>query len=427
LKKSSKKTFGPAGCGTGGANAPSEQKFFASFFQKRSAFFLMTLAETMASTPEMREIFCARGSVQAMLDVEAALAKAGAATGLLSAEAAAAIGGAAQADDIGIEALAADGALAGTVVIPLVKWLRGVVPAHAKAVHIGATSQDIIDTGLMLQLRGGVALLDAELAVMAHGATELTERYAATPMLGRTLLQAAMPTTFGLKAANWLLAIRDSRRAIQHAAGESIFLQCGGAAGTLDALGGKAAAFADAFGRALDLPVPALAWHSSRAPLARLAAAIAGAVGVAGKIGTDIALLMQSEIAEVAEPAAPGRGGSSAMAHKRNPTLSIAARAAATRMPGFVATLLAAQDQEHERAAGAWQAEAATWPALMLCASGGLAAMVEALPLLVVFPETMQKNLALIDHSDIPEAVPILVERALRDRQTTESLNKNDR
>jgi 3-carboxy-cis,cis-muconate cycloisomerase len=381
----------------------------------------MMLAETMASTPEMREILCARGSVQAMLDVEGALAKAGAATGFLSAEAAAAIGAAAKADEIDIDALAADGALAGTVVIPLVKWLKAAVPAHADAVHFGGTSQDIIDTGLMLQLRAGVWLLDAELAVMSHGATELAERYATTPMLGRTLLQAAMPTTFGLKAASWLVAIRDSRRAIQHAAREAIFLQCGGAAGTLDKLGGKAEAFLASFGETLDLPVPAQPWHTSRAPLARLAAAIAGAVGVAGKIGTDIALMMQSEIAEVSEPAAPGRGGSSAMAHKHNATLSIAARAAALRMPGYVATLLAAQDQELERAAGAWQAEAATWPALMLCASGGLAAMAEALPMLEVFPERMARNLAILSHSDIPEAVAMLVGHALADHESSKN------
>jgi 3-carboxy-cis,cis-muconate cycloisomerase len=381
----------------------------------------MTLAETIASTPEMREIFCARGSVQALLDVEAALAKAGAAVGFLSADAAAAIGAAAKADEIDLDQLAADGALAGTVVIPLVKWLKAAVPAHADAVHFGGTSQDIIDTGLMLQLRDGVWLLDAELAVMSHGATALAERYATPPMRGLTWLQAAMPTTFGLKAANWLMAIRDSRRAIQHAAGEAIFLQCGGAAGTLDKLGGKAEGFLAAFGAALDLPVPAVPWHTNRAPLARLAAAIAGAVGVAGKIGTDIALMMQTEIGEVREPAAPGRGGSSAMAHKRNPTLSIAARAAAARMPGFLATLFAAQDQEHERAAGAWQAEAATWPALMLCASGGLAAMAEALPMLEVFPERMASNLAILPHSDIPEAVAMLVERALADHEIIEN------
>jgi len=381
----------------------------------------MTLAETMGSTAAMRGIFSARASVQAMLDVEAALAKAGTAAGLVSAEAAAAIANACKADEIDVEQLAADGALAGTIVIPLVKWLKAEVPDHAKSVHIGGTSQDIIDTGLVLQLRAGMALLEADLARMADAAAGLAEAHAVTPMLGRTLLQAAMPTTFGLKAAGWLAAINDSRRAISHAGGEGIRLQCGGAAGTLDALGDHALECLSAFGAALELPVPAVPWHTSRAPLARLAAAIAGAVGVAGKIGTDIALMMQSEIAEVAEPAAPGRGGSSAMAHKRNPTLSIAARAAAVRMPGFVATLLAAQDQEHERAAGAWQAEAATWPTLMLAASGGLAAMAEALSGLEIFPERMAANLAILPHSDIPSAVPMLIARALADHKETET------
>ena len=164
--------------------------------------------------------------------------------------------------------------------------------------------------------------------------------------------------------------------------------------------------FLEAFGKALSLPVASTPWHTHRAPLARLAAAIAGSVGVAGKIGTDIMLMMQHEIAEVSEPAAPGRGGSSAMAHKRNPTLSIAPRAGATRMPGLVATLLAAQEQEHERAAGNWQAKAATWPALMLCASGGLASIAEALSGLEVFPEYMARNLTLLPAAPIPPALP---------------------
>jgi 3-carboxy-cis,cis-muconate cycloisomerase len=381
----------------------------------------MSLAETMASTPAMRGIFSARASVQAMLDVESALAKAGLAAGLVTAEAAAAISAACNPAGIDIDQLAADGALAGTIVIPLVKWLKAAVPDHAKSVHVGGTSQDIIDTALILQLRAAIPLLQADLAAMANAAAPLAEEYATTPMLGRTLLQAAMPTTFGLKAANWLVAINDSRRAIHYAAGEGLRLQCGGASGTLDALGDHAAAFTEAFGAALNLPVPPLPWHTSRAPLIRLAAAIAAAVGVAGKIGTDIALMMQSEIGEVAEPAAPGRGGSSAMAHKRNPTLSIAARAAAMRMGGFVATLLAAQDQEHERAAGHWQAEAATWPALMLAASGGLAAMAEALPGAKIFPDRMKANLAILPHSDIPSAVPLLIARALADHQETEN------
>jgi 3-carboxy-cis,cis-muconate cycloisomerase len=380
----------------------------------------MSLAEAMASTAAMRAVFAPRASVQAMLDVEAALAKAGLAAGLVPAEGAAAIEATCDATGIDIDQLATDGALAGTVVIPLVKWLKAAVPDHGKSVHIGGTSQDIIDTALMLQLRAGILLLQTDLASMANAAARLAEAHAATPMLGRTLLQAAMTTIFGLKAANWLVAINDSRRAIRQAAAEAIRLQCGGASGTLDALGDHAAAFTEAFGAALKLPVPALPWHTSRAPLIRLAGAIAAAVGVAGKIGTDIALMMQSEIGEVAEPAAPGRGGSSAMAHKRNPTLSIAARAAATRVPGFVATLLAAQDQEHERAAGHWQAEAATWPALMLAASGGLAAMAEALAGLEIFPERMKVNLAILPHSDIPASVPWLIARALADHKETE-------
>jgi 3-carboxy-cis,cis-muconate cycloisomerase len=382
----------------------------------------MLLAEQMASTAAMRAVFSAQASVQAMLDVAAALAKAGAAAGLLPDDAAVAIAAAARADGVNTDALAQDGALAGTVVIPLVKWLKQAVPDYAGYVHIGGTSQDIIDTALVLQLRDGVALLQSDLAVMANACAAHAQSYARTPMLGRTLLQAAMPVSFGLKAANWLVAIDDSRRAIHHAAGAALLLQSGGAAGTLDAVGDHAAVFLEAFGKCLNLSVAAMPWHTSRAPLARLAAAIAGGVGVAGKIGTDIALMMQSELGEVSEPAAAGRGGSSVMAHKRNPTLSIAARAAATRMPGYVATLLAALDQEHERAAGGWQAEAATWPALMLCASGGLAAMAEALAGLEIYPDAMAKNLAQVTPAALPPAVAWFIERALAAHRDTRDL-----
>jgi len=374
----------------------------------------MLLAEQMASAGLMQTVFCARASVQAMLDAEVGLAKAGAAVGLLPDQAAAAIADAAQAEQINIDELAQAGARAGTVVIPLVAWLKNAVPDHAASVHIGGTSQDIIDTGLVLQLRAGIALLQADLATMANACAGHASAHAQTPMLGRTLLQPAMAISFGLKAANWLAAINDSRRAIRHAAAEALRLQCGGAAGTLDAVA-EPIRFMEAFGAALQLAVPVTPWHTNRAPLARLAAVIAGAVATAGKIGTDIALMMQSEIAEIAEPAAPGRGGSSAMAHKRNPTLAIAARAAAARMPGYIATLLAAQDQELERAAGGWQAEAATWPALMLCASGGIAAMAEALPGLEIFTPAMARNLAQLPAQTLPPAIGAFIARALHD------------
>jgi 3-carboxy-cis,cis-muconate cycloisomerase len=379
----------------------------------------MSLAEQIAATPAMRAIFSPRASVQAMLDVEGALAKAGAAVGLVPADTALAIAAACSAEATDLETLYDDAARAGTVVIPLVKWLKAAVPDHAAYVHVGSTSQDIIDTGLVLQLMRALPLLLGDMALMADGAAQLAQAHAATPMAGRTLLQTALPVTFGLKAAYWLTAIEDSRRAIIHAASEALVLQCGGAAGTLDAVAGFAAEFTAALGADLGLSVPVMPWHTSRAPLLRLAAAITGAVGVAGKIGTDIALMMQPELAELSEPAAPGRGGSSAMAHKRNPTLAITARAAATRMPGYLATLAAAQMQEHERAAGTWQAEAPIWPSLMLCASGGIAAMAEALPGLIVNAEAMRHNLGhLPDAHAAPGAAAALISAAISDYQT---------
>jgi 3-carboxy-cis,cis-muconate cycloisomerase len=378
----------------------------------------MSLAEQIAGTPSMRAIFSPRASVQAMLDVEGALAKAGAAVGLVPADSALAIAAGCSAEAIDLEALYDDAARAGTVVIPLVKWLKSAIPDHAAYVHVGSTSQDIIDTGLILQLMRALPLLLGDMALMADGAAQLAQTHAATPIAGRTLLQTALPVSFGLKAAYWLTAIEDSRRAVIHAASEALVLQCGGAAGTLDAVAGYAAEFTAALGADLGLPVPIIPWHTRRAPLLRLAAAITGAVGVAGKIGTDIALMMQPELAELSEPAAPGRGGSSAMAHKRNPTLSITARAAATRMPGYLASLAAAQMQEHERAAGAWQAEAAIWPSLMLCASGAMAAMAEALPGLIVNPDAMRHNLShLPDATAASGAAAALISAAISDYQ----------
>jgi 3-carboxy-cis,cis-muconate cycloisomerase len=375
----------------------------------------MSLAEQMAAAPAMQAVFAPRATVQAMLDAEAALARAGASAGLMPAEAAHAIAAACRADKIDVDALAADAARAGTVVIPLVAWLKGQVPAARNFVHLGGTSQDIIDTGLVLQLRQGLRLLQDDLGIMADAAASLAARHAATPMAGRTLLQPALPITLGLKAATWLVMIDDARQAITHAADQALVLQCGGASGSLDAAGADAIGFAEAFGEYLSLKVPVLPWHTRRGPLLRLAAATAGATGTAGKIGTDISLLMQAEIGEVSEPAAPGRGGSSAMAHKRNPTLSIAARAAATRMPGLLASLLGAMDQEHERAAGGWQAEGAIWPALMLAASGAFAAMAEALPGLVADPARMAENLARLPGTNASPAIPALIARALED------------
>ena len=373
----------------------------------------MSLPQAMAATPAMRAIFSAGGGIRSMLAVEAALAAANAAIGAVSPTAAAAIVAACEGEGPDPAALAAEGAHAGTVVPPLVAWLKRAVPDHAGSVHRGGTTQDIVDTALVLQLRDGLALLDADLIRAADAAVRLAETHEATPMLARTLLQPALPMTFGLKAAQWLAAIDDARVGLRDAAAGALALQFGGAAGTLDGFGAAAARAADALGDALDLPVPPLPWHTGRAPLARLAAAIAAAIGAAGKIATDTALMMQAEIAELSEPAAAGRGVSSAMAHKRNPTLSIAIRAAALRAPHLAATLLAAIPQEHERAAGGFQAEQAVWPELMLAASGAVAALADLLAGLDIDAHAMARNLALAPNAAPSPAIRPMIGRAL--------------
>lgn len=346
-----------------------------------------------------------------MLSVEAALAVANATINLIPQAASEAIVAACKGEGPDPGGLVAEGAHAGTVVVPLIAWLKGAVPEYAWAVHRGGTTQDVADSALVLQIRSGFALLDADLARAADAARCLAEHHAETPMLARTLLQPALPMTFGLKAAQWLIALDDARASFRDAGRSALVLQFGGAAGTLDAFGADAGRAAEALGDALDLPVPMLPWHTRRAPIARLAAALAAAIGTAGKIAIDTALMMQAEVAELSEPVADGRGRSSAMAHKRNPTLSIAIRAAALRAPHLAATLLTAIPHEHERAAGAFQAEQAAWPDLMAAASGAFAALAELMAGIEINPDAMAQNLTLAS-----DAVPSLAVRPMIDR-----------
>ncbi|OZB41233.1 MAG: hypothetical protein B7X48_00840 [Acidiphilium sp. 34-60-192] len=365
---------------------------------------MLPLPNQMASTKPMRAIFAARGGAQALLDVEAALARANAALGMISAEAADAICAACHARTLDCAALAQAGAHAGTIVIPLVAWLRSQVPDHAEAVHRAGTSQDIIDTALVLQIHRGLSLLDDDAAAMASSLAQLARTYATTPMLARTLLQPALPSTFGLKAAHYLTMIDDLRGALRAAATEALTIQYGGAAGTLDGVSTNAPAFIAAFATALGLPAPALSWHTRRAPLARLGCAIAAGLGSLGKIATDMILMMQAEVAELAEPAAAGRGG--------------LVRAASLRAPHLAATLLSAIPQAHERAAGEWQAEQAVWPDLMLTASGAFAAMRETLAGLVIDPAAMARNLAFAPGVVVSAVIPALIERACAQHDT---------
>ncbi len=329
--------------------------------------------------------------LQAMLDAEAALARAQADAGLLNPGDAAAIAAACHADAFDVASIGAQARLGGNPVIPLVAALRGAVPEGARDwVHHGATSQDILDTAAMLVVRRALSLMDGDLAGLSAACAALAERHRHSLMAGRTLLQHALPISFGLKAAGWLVAVTEVRRALLAV---SLPVQLGGAAGTLASLGPHGLDVAQRMAGHLGLSAPLLPWHTNRLPVAAPACQLAMAAGVVAKIATDIALLMQSEVAEASEPAAPGRGGSSALPQKRNPVGCAAAIAAARRAHALLGPLLAGMAGEHERAAGGWQAEWETLTDLLRAAGGAFARTREVVAGLEVDPARMRANL----------------------------------
>jgi 3-carboxy-cis,cis-muconate cycloisomerase len=353
------------------------------------------IRDLAASTPQMLAAFGDEALARAALAFEAELAAAQAEEGLISGEDAAAIA-AACAEPLDIARLAADAAHAGTLAIPLAAELRrrlGGHPAAAK-VHLGATSQDLADTALMLQAKAGVALLIAEAGRLAEALAGLSETHAETPQLARTLLQPARPTTFGRRAADWLLGVDDATRRLRREASGALVLQFGGAAGTLEGLDGRGAAVGERLAAKLGLRAPPIPWHARRGAVAGLGAAAAVLTGAAGKIARDVALLAQAEVGEAFEPRVEGRGGSSAMAYKRNPTGCQVALSAALRAPHLAATLMSALPQELERGLGGWQAEGPVLAELFCLAHGATAAMAQVCGALDVRVERMAANLA---------------------------------
>ncbi|HEY6097892.1 MAG TPA: 3-carboxy-cis,cis-muconate cycloisomerase, partial [Anaeromyxobacter sp.] len=349
------------------------------------------------STDRMREIFSDGARLQGMLDFEAALARAEAAAGVIPGAAAAPIAGSCQAGYFDAEALGREAALAGNVAIPVVRALTALVaradPAAARHVHFGATSQDAQDTGLVLQLRRALDVFEDGLAELSTGLARLAERHRGTLLAGRTWLQHAQPITFGLKAAGWLSAVERHRERLREARARALVVQLGGAVGTLDVLGPRALDVAARVAESLGLGVPDVPWHAHRDRLAEVATMLGLAVGTLGKIATDVALLMQTEVGEAAEPEEPGRGGSSAMPQKRNPVAAAVVRAAALRVPALVSTMLAAMVQEHERGLGGWHAEWETLPEIALLAAGALEQVTRVVRGLEVDAARMRRNL----------------------------------
>lgn len=326
--------------------------------------------------------------LQAMLDAEAALTRAWAALGRVPESAARAVAAAARADRFDLPGLIERSRAAGNAVIPLVAELTAVAGPH---VHLGATSQDIVDTALMLVARRTLGLVLADLDRAAAALAGLAAAHRDTPMPGRTLTQHAVPTTFGLKAAGWRALVLDARDRL-HAVRRALPAQLGGAAGTLAAAGDEGVRLTAAFAAETGLAEPALPWHVLRTPIADLGGALAFTAGALGKVAADVLVLSRTEIGEVSEGAG---GGSSAMPHKRNPVRATWIAATARQVPALAAVLYGAMAAEDERPAGAWHAE---WQPLRdaLRLTGGAARdAAELAEGLRVHPERMRANLGL--------------------------------
>jgi 3-carboxy-cis,cis-muconate cycloisomerase len=370
---------------------------------------LSPLLAPMLSSAAMRAVCDDGAYLQHMLDFEAALARAEAATGVIPTSAAGPIAAACKASSFNLADLAEAATRSGNLAIPLVKSLTAnVAKADADAaryVHWGATSQDVIDTAGMLTLRAAIDALLADLDRAIAGFAKRARQHRNTAVVARTWLQHALPMPFGLKLAEYAAALHRSRRRLQRLRSQGLALQFGGAAGTLAALGDKGMVVAEKLAQELKLPLPDAPWHTHRDRIAEAASVFAVLTGTCGKIARDVSLMMQTDVAEAFEPSGEGRGGSSTMPHKRNPVAATTALAAATMAPNLVATIFAAQVQDHERSAGPWQAEWPTLPSLLLVTSGALAAIVDIAEGLEVDAARMRANLDTTNGLIMAEAV----------------------
>lgn len=376
----------------------------------------MTLLDGLFRYDALEHIYSDHETIQSMLHFEAALARAQANAGIVPDPAARAIAANCRAEHFDLAELSKAAAISGNLAIPLIRQLTALVARAdkdaARFVHWGATSQDVIDTASVLQLRRALELFEHDLAALTQTLSSLADMHRATPVVARTWMQQALPTTFGFIAAGWLDAILRHRRRIADLRAHTLVLQFGGAVGTLAALGARGPVVAEALGTELQLPVPPAPWHSHRDRMAEAATVCGLLAGTMGKIARDISLHTQTEVAELFEPAGESRGGSSSMPHKRNPVTCAVVLSHAIRVPGLVSTMLAAMIQEHQRGLGGWQAEWETLPEIVRLTGGALHNLTGMLAGLEVDAARMRDNLDATHGLIFAEAVTM----ALADR-----------
>lgn len=379
--------------------------------------------------------------LQAMLDAEAALVRSQADLGTVPKEAARVISELARREHLDLSAIARGSRETANPVVGLVREFTAVVAAHspeaAEFVHRGSTSQDIFDTALMLVSARVVDLITADLDAVAAALRPLAAEHRDTALAGRTLGLHAVPTTFGLKAAGWLVPVEQAAVRLRRLRAEGLFVQLGGAAGTLAGYveyarsgpyavadpQGYAPRLVERYAAECGLSAPLLPWHTARTPIAALAAELALATGVLGKIAVDVQSMARTEVGEVSEPAVAGRGISSAMPHKRNPVLATLIRSAALQVPAYASVLAQAMLSEDERSAGAWHAE---WQPLRECLrlAGGAAATARELARgLRVHPERMRANLELTGGQIVSERLAAVLAPVLGKAEAKELMS----
>jgi 3-carboxy-cis,cis-muconate cycloisomerase len=357
-------------------------------------------------TPEMHLAFGDGMRFQRMADVEAALARAQAGLGIIPLSAADRIGEVADSERFDAAALREHTLRVGYPVVGLVREMARLAGDDAgRYVHWGATTQDIMDTGLVLQMRDGLTLLRTDLGALIAALATVAEAHRQTVMAGRTHMQHALPITFGFKCATWLAPLLRADERLASLQERALVLQFSGAVGTLASLDGRGSDVAAALSRELDLPLAPISWHAGRDGFAAAAGDLAILCGALGKPATDVALLMQSEIAELAEPAAPGRGGSSTMPQKRNPVLCEYVIAAARNVHQLAPVMFGAMLADHERATGPWHSEWLALPQIFALTSGALRNMLTIIEGLEVDPARMRANLEVTGGLIMAEAV----------------------
>lgn len=357
----------------------------------------MRLFDPLFGWGTIDKLFSERSTVQRMLDFEAALARAEGKTGVIPAAAAKPIASKCQVGLFDLDELAKACAQSGNLAIPLVKQLTALVAASddmaARYVHWGATSQDVIDTAVVLQLRDALAHIEADLLHCSELLKDLALKHRRTPLAGRTWMQHAAPIVLGLKFAGWRDVFERHLARLREARPRCLVLQFGGAAGSLASLNENGNAVQQALAAELNLEAPPLPWHAHRDRLAEIACVLGLLAGSLGKIARDISLLGQTEIAELMEPCGEGRGGSSAMPQKRNPVSAAVILSASMRAPGLVSAILTAMVQENERGLGGWHAEWETLPELVRIAASALHHLAAVIEKLEIHPDEMLRNL----------------------------------